>query len=203
MVGNVYCWAIGSSKNIRMKRNIIYGLAILGLTMQACNNDSSTETSETDAQSTTIDGNADGTSTELSGSVNTTAQYIDLNTNQPVELIWDEENNRALNKANNQPVEIYVNTATRDTIYGPGYIVNHHVIRTDNGNWTLDDTKIKRDGDELKIKKDGMKFKMEDGEWKMKTDDGKIKSDGDELKIKTDDGKIKVDDGETKVKSDN
>src|SRR5690606_13675191 len=189
-------------KNIRMKRNIIYSLAILGLSLQACNNENSTETTETDAQSTLAGDNADGSSGELSGSV-TTAQYVDLNTNQPVELIWDDDNDRALNKANNQPVELYVNTATRDTIYGPGYIVNHHVIKTDNGNWTLDETKVKRDGDELKIKKDGMKFKMEDGEWKIKTDSGKIKSDGDELKIKTEDGKIKVDDGETKVKSDN
>lgn len=186
-----------------MKMNIIYSLAILGLTLQACNSDS-TSTETVDSESTELtNGNDPNNSSEMSGAMHTSSNYIDLNTNQPVELVWDKENNRALNKANNQPVELYVNTATRDTIYGPGYIVNHHVIKTNTGNWTLDDTKIKRDGDELKIKKDGMKFKMEDGEWKMKTDDGKIKSDDDEIKIKTDDGKMKIEDGETKIKSDN
>jgi len=186
-----------------MKMNIIYGLAILGLTFQACNNDT-TSTETVDSESSEVTSGTDtSNSSETSGAMYTSSNYIDLNTNQPVELVWDSENNRALNKANNQPVELYVNTTTRDTIYGPGYIVNHHVIKTNTGNWTLDDTKIKRDGDELKIKKDGMKFKMEDGEWKMKTDDGKIKSDDDELKIKTDDGKMKVEDGETKIKSDN
>ena len=186
-----------------MKMNIMYGLAIFGFTLQACNNDNTTtEAVDTESSevSTTNDPNA---SSEVSGTLQTSSNYVDLNTNQPIELVWDSENKRALNKATNQPVELYVNTTTRDTIYGPGFIVNNHVIKTNTGNWTLDDTKIKRDGDELKIKKDGMKFKMEDGEWKMKTDDGKIKSDGDELKIKTEDGKTKVDDGETKIKTDN
>ncbi|MBA2500388.1 MAG: hypothetical protein H0V30_11735 [Chitinophagaceae bacterium] len=184
-----------------MKAHIIYSVALFGLTMQACNNDSTTDTIDSETETTTT---ASGSSsTEMSGSMSTTSNYVDLNTNQPVELIWDDENDRAINRATNQPVELYINTATRDTIYGPGYIVNNHIIRTNTGNWLLDETKIKREGDELKIKKDGMKFKMEDGEWKMKTDDGKIKSDGDELKIKSEDGKIKVEDGKTKIKSDN
>lgn len=177
----------------------LLGLALAGTALYACNEDgASTETM--DSTTTTME-TTGAYNSETSGSMATTTSYVDLNTNQPVELVWDETNKRALNKATNQPVTLYVNTATRDTIYGPGYIVNHHVIRTDNGSWELDEAKIKRDGDELKIKKDGQKFKMEDGEWKMKTDDTKIKSEGDESKIKTDDTKIKTEDGETKIKN--
>jgi hypothetical protein len=188
--------ALGN-KNSFMKLQLI-GLALAGTVLYACNEDSaSTETM--DSTSTTTENS--GYSSETSGSMTTTTSYVDLNTNEPIELVWDDESNRALNKATNQPVTLYINTATRDTIYGPGYIVNHHVIQTNTGKWELDNTKIKRDGDELKIKKDGQKFKMEDGEWKMKSGDTKIKVEDDESKIKTGDTKIKTEDGETKVKN--
>lgn len=190
------------TKKYKMKKLLLSTLGFSMVMLFACKDgnestDSSAETSSSTIEST----NTENTTGSESGGMVHTSTYIDLNTSQPIDIIWDSVNNRPLNKMTNQPVELYVNTATRDTIYGPGYIVNQYLINTD-GKWTLDDAKIKREGDEIKIKKGNMKFKMEDGEWKMKRGDTKIKSGDDEGKIKTDDGKIKTENGETKIKPD-
>lgn len=102
-----------------------------------------------------------------------------------------------------QPIDediLFVEASTGDTLYGPkGLVVNNAVIH-ENGTWTVDKTKIKRDGDEIKIKSGDDKLKIEDDELKMKTGDSKMKIDDDEAKLKTPDSKTKVEDGETKVK---
>jgi RNase P/RNase MRP subunit p29 len=54
-----------------------------------------------------------------------------------------------------------------------------------DGKWMLDETKVKRDGDKIKIKyEDGTKIKIDGEEMKLKDEDGKIKIDGDSIKVK-------------------
>lgn len=131
------------------------------------------------------------------------AKYVDLKTGQPVDLYYNTKKKRAYSESTNEPVDLYVNVATGDTIYGQGrYVVNNYIVKTADGTYKLDDSKIKIDGDEIKIKEGDKKFKMEDGEMKIKDGDEKMKVDGDESKLKTEDMKVKEEDGETKTKKD-
>jgi hypothetical protein len=129
-------------------------------------------------------------------------KYVDLKTGQPVDLYYDSKKKKTYSTTNDEPVDLYVNVATGDTVYGEGrYIVNNYIIQTEDGKYKLDNKKVKIDGDEIKIKEGNKKFKIEEGEMKMKDEDAKIKADADESKIKTEDMKIKDEEGEqTKTK---
>jgi len=148
----------------------------------------------------------DSTTTEQPVVDNTptpTAKYVDLKTGQPVELYYNSKKKRTYSESTNEPVDLYVNVATGDTIYGQGrYVVNNYIVKTEDGTYKLDNKKIKIDGDDIKIKDGDKKFKMEDGEIKIKDGDDKMKADADESKLKTDDMKKKTEDGETKTKKD-
>jgi hypothetical protein len=133
----------------------------------------------------------------------TNTKYVDLKTGQPVDLYYNSKKKRTYAESNNEPVDLYVNVATGDTIYGKGrYVVNNYIVKTEDGAYKLDNKKIKIDGDEIKIKDGDKKFKMEDGEMKIKDGDEKMKVDADESKLKTDEMKTKTEDGETKTKKD-
>ncbi|THU41634.1 hypothetical protein FAM09_05925 [Niastella caeni] len=128
-------------------------------------------------------------------------QYVDLKTGQPADLYYNSKKKRTYSETTNEPVDLYVNVVTGDTIYGQGrYVVNGYIVKTADGTYKLDDKKIKIDGDEIKIKEGDKKFKMEEGEMKIKDGDEKMKTDGDESKIKTEDMKSKTEDGQTKTK---
>lgn|SRR5690606_14809031 len=113
------------------------------------------------------------------------SRYVDLNTGEAVELEKDENSGLMVNAETREPVSLYVDTKTNDTINGrSGEVVNGQI--TKNGSsW---DIKVKTD---------------EDGDWKLKDGDykKKVEADGD-VKIKDGDTKIKVDaeTGERKVK---
>jgi hypothetical protein len=80
-----------------------------------------------------------------------------------------------------EPVSVYVDTRTNDTIHGPtGTVINGYIVKTDDG-----------------------KFKFDEEEYKLKNGDLKVKVEGDEAKVKTDDKKVKKDDEEKKTKYDN
>ncbi len=132
-------------------------------------------------------------------------RYIDPNTGAPVDLYYNAHEKMTYNRENDNAVDFYVNTNTGDTVYGRGrYIVNGYIIRGEDGKYMLDDTKVKIEDGELKIKDENGKLKIDDDEMKYKEGDYKKKVDGDEIKIKTDDKKIKKEKGEpTKVKEDN
>lgn len=86
-----------------------------------------------------------------------------------------------VNATTNEPVYIYVDTRTSDTIYGAtGKVINGYVIKTSDG-----------------------KYKFDEEEYKVKNGDYKKKVEGDEAKVKTEDKKIKTDEEEKKVKNDN
>ena len=68
-----------------------------------------------------------------------------------------------------QPVDLYVDTKTNDTIYGrTGKVINGYVVKDDKGVYAYRDWDVKQDGDEYKAKTDDAKIKSEDGESKVK-----------------------------------
>lgn len=118
---------------------------------------------------------------------NSDSKYKNLQTGEKVYIIKSEEG-QAIDSVSGKPVEFYVNTETKDTIYGEtGELVNNKIIKTSDGVYKLDESKFKTDVENL----------IESGE------NVKVKVDGDEMKIKTDDKKIKIDGNDKKVKYDN
>ena len=108
-------------------------------------------------------------------------RYLDLTAGKYIEVEKDEKTGRMVNSETHDPVYIYVDTKTNDTIYGAsGKVINGYVVKTSDG-------KYKYDGDD--------EYKIKDGDYKKKVD-------GDEVKIKDGDTKIKIEDGEKKVKKD-
>lgn len=120
----------------------------------------------------------------ISSCDNSKARYLDLNTGERVELVKDESTGLMVNKETGEPVHIYVDTETNDTIYGrSGKVINGHVVKVD-GKYKYDND------DEYKIKTGDYKKKVEDdGDIKIKDGDSKTKIDGEtgERKVKTDD----------------
>ncbi len=119
-------------------------------------------------------------------------RYINLANGASITLEKDPATGVMIDKKTRKPVYIYVDTKTRDTIYGKtGEVINGHVL-LDN------DKKYVFDGDEkLKIGNDGS-VEYKDGNYKVK-----IEKDGD-MKTKNGDRKVKTDGetGEKKVKKD-
>jgi len=120
----------------------------------------------------------------LSGSIIFTAckqgRYYDLTAGEYIEVEKDEQG-RIINSETHEPVYLYVDTKTNDTIYGAtGKVINGYVVKTEDG-------KYKYEGDD--------EYKIKDGDYKKKVD-------GDEVKIKDGDTKVKIEDGERKVKKD-
>ena len=112
---------------------------------------------------------------------NADARYINLDTGEKVKLVKDETSGLMVTAETKQPVHIYVDTKTNDTIYGKtGLIINGHVYKNETGSYYYEE--------EIKTEATG--------DYKKKID-----ADGD-VKIKTDDQKIKIEDGVKKVKND-
>lgn len=175
-------------------------LAITGsvLIMVSCQNNNDQQKIESEPDSRASDQPATDNNVNNESSAN---KYVDLKTGQPVDLYYNKDKKMTYSAANDEPVDLYVNVATGDTIYGRGrYVVNHYVMRTDEGMYKLDEGKVKVTKDGIKIKDGNQKLKMEEGDMKMKGEDGKYKSDNDEEKMKTDSEKMKTDNGETKNK---
>ena len=77
-----------------------------------------------------------------------------------------------VNRETKEPVNLYVDLRTKDTIHGAtGEVVNGYIIKTNNGKYEYDDD---------------YKRKVEEDEAKIKTDDKKIKTDDEERKEKDD-----------------
>jgi hypothetical protein len=126
--------------------------------------------------------------------------YTDLITGRRVYIIRDPETGYAYDSVGRAPVEFYVNN-DHDTLYRTGEIVNNAIIKSDDGTWKIDQTKIKANGDKLKVKDPDSKVKLEDGnEAKVKVGDYKKKIDGDKVKEKDANTKSKTEDGVTTTK---
>jgi outer membrane lipoprotein SlyB len=131
---------------------------------------------------------------------NPEARYLDLNTGEYMAMKKDSTTGLLVNAQNGQPVDVYVDTQTHDTIWGPsGKVVNGHVEKTGT-HW-----KVRDDGTTVTTTSDDVKVKTDDGDTKVKNGSytKKVDKDGD-VKIETGDKTIKIDGetGERKVKKD-
>lgn len=173
----------------------IHGL-LLGATMtvalMSCNNDVKTADA-TDAE-------MDMSTTSANEAQVEPGTYVNLNTGKEIYIVRDESTGYATDSIAKVPVDFYVNTSTNDTLYRTGMVVNHMLVE-EEGTWKLDETKVKIDGDEIKIKDGDSKVKVDGEESKFKDGDYKKKVDGDDVKIKDGDSKIKIEDGEVKTKN--
>lgn len=113
----------------------------------------------------------------------TKSAYYDLNKGESVELAKDEETGRLVDAETKEPIYIYVNKETRDTILAStGQVINGHVIESE-GKYTYAEVKV--DEDEYKIKEGDYKEKMEnDGDLKIKDGEAKIKAEGKDGELK-------------------
>lgn len=108
-------------------------------------------------------------------------RYYDLTAGEYVELEKDQKTGLMVRADTHEPVHMYVDTRTNDTIYGPtGTVINGFIVKTDDG-----------------------KYKFDEEEYKLKNGELKQKVEGDEAKLKTDEKKVKTEDEEKKVKYDN
>lgn len=141
-------------------------------------------------------------------------KYLDLTSDERVNLVEDEEG-RMINRETGEPVVLYVDLASNDTVYAvTGDVVNGKLSRDDDGVYWYDDGegKVKIDGDEYKYKNGDVKVKKDfDGdEYKYKDGDVTIKRDRDDYKIERkgytkkvdEDGDIKIETGDKKIKID-
>ena len=113
-------------------------------------------------------------------------RYLDLSTGDRVDLEKDSSTGLMVRTDTKKPVEIYVDTKTNDTIYGPtGKVINGHVVRgSDNVYWYDVDY-----DNEYKAKSSDYKMEVEkDGDITIKDGDTKTKIDG-----KTGEKKVKKD----------
>jgi hypothetical protein len=109
--------------------------------------------------------------------------YTELNTGKTVYVVADPETGWAIDSISRVPVEFYIDRSG-DTLFQSGLVVNNALMKTD-GKWTLDEAKVKRDGNDIKIKySDGSKIKTDDEDLKIKTDEAKIKVEEDTVKVK-------------------
>ena len=135
---------------------------------------------------------------------NRQSRYLDLNSNEYISLKKDSVSGYMMNKRTGEPVDVYVDTKTHDTVYGvTGEIVNGRVHKTDEGKWV-----VKMNGDEYKAKSESensAKVKIEGDEYKSKDGSYTVKREGDgDIKIENGNTQVKIDGktGERKVKKD-
>lgn len=119
---------------------------------------------------------------------NEKGRYVDLRTGENITIEKDPQTGAWVNSETKEPVYIYVDTKSKDTIYGKtGVVINGRVVKSNDNIYWYD---VDLDNE--------YKVKSEDGDYKMKVED-----DGD-IKIKNGDTKTKIDGetGEKKVKND-
>ena len=185
-----------------MKCNIFLSAVVLAavtVTSSCKDNDSTTTT--TDSVSTTEISTTSGSTRRVV--LSESDGYIDLKTGKAIRIKRDTIQNIYLAE-DQTPLDIYVNTTTMDTFWGPEAItVNNALIRDDAGMYIADEMRVERHGDGYKAKsEDGeLKVKANENELKIKDGDAKMKSNENEYKYKDDGIKVKSNENETKIKT--
>jgi len=144
------------------------------------------------------------------------ARYVNPNTGEALNLVKDEQTGLMVDAETKKPVDLYVDTKTRDTIYGKtGEVINGKLYRSKSGDGVVysyradDNHAAKAGGSSVtsgSYPTGEYKIKRENGETKIKIGDHykkEIEKDGD-ITIKDGNKKIKIDGktGERKVKYD-
>ena len=117
----------------------------------------------------------------------TKSGYYDLNTGKSITLVKDDNTGLMLDAETKQPLYLYVNRKTGDTLYGAtGEVINGKVVKTEDGTYKYGNLTIKEDSDgDIKIKDGEYKRKIDtDGDIKEKDEDGKTKIDGETGQVK-------------------
>jgi hypothetical protein len=181
----------------------LFGLAglLALLSMTACNNGSSTTTTD----STTVSAETSQTgSSDVAASNNTqvhfdpSASYVDLKSGKSVKLRVDTVTHYIVDEVTNQPVMYYINPATSDTFDQRGRLVSRALIRSANGDYTIDESRItvssadnsttdtaNTTDDESATASGNSKTKIKEDKFKQKTDTSKVKVKDNKIKIKT------------------
>lgn len=139
----------------------------------------------------------------MNSCTNTEYRYIDINSGKRIDVITDSATGMAIDSVTRQPVSIYYDTQTKDTIFGKtGKVINNQVVRTADGKYDYIEPLVVNPVDSMKVIPDNTKS-AEQHDLEMLNKYGKYKKkvskDGD-IKIVEGDKKIKVD-GETGVKT--
>jgi hypothetical protein len=193
-----------------MKTKLFGFGGLLVLSLAACNSGSSTTTTD----STTVAADtSQTTATDASASNNipvhfdASASYVDLKTGKPVKLRVDTVTHYIVEEVTNQPVMYFINPATNDTFDRSGRIVNRALIRSSNGDYTIDESRItvssddnsstsatdaddtadtaNTTADETTTATGNSKTKIKEDKFKQKTDNSKVKVKEDKVKVKT------------------
>lgn len=137
-------------------------------------------------------------------------RYVDPNTGSALNLKEDPKTGLMVDEKTGEPVKIYVDTRTDDTIYGrTGKVINGKIRRqagSEEGKYVYVFVDEDDNGNTKYIDSEGNKIKTTEDETKVKRGDYKreVEKDGD-ITIKDGNTKIKIDGetGERKVKKDN
>ena len=108
-------------------------------------------------------------------------RYINLSTGKAIEVEKDNVTGAMVDKTTKEPVYIYVDTRSNDTIYGKtGEVINGHVVMGSDKQYVYDnDIKVDLDANSVEYKDGDQKVEIEkDGDIKIKTGDKKVKIDG-------------------------
>lgn len=137
---------------------------------------------------------------------NADARYIDPNTGDALELKKDDNSGLLVDAETGKPVTIYVDTETKDTVWGStGKVVNGKLRKNKSADGEYVYVYENEDNDNTNGN-DGSSSGSGNGAYEVKSGDYKkeVEKDGD-IKIKDGNKKIKIDGetGERKVKYDN
>lgn len=181
-------------------KNILIPVAVGAmLALGSCDSGTTSETTTDSTANTEIASSPGGElSSAGTASVDLNASYMDLKTGKTFTIDRDSATNSYVNRETREPVLYYVNVATNDTFDRSGRWVNGALLKTDNGTYSVDESRLKtktdedgdvkvKDGDDTKMKMDGNEV-----EAKIKTDGSKEKMDGNKYKKKTDTSKTKI-----------
>lgn len=182
-------------------KKMFFSFAAGAFCLAACN--SGTDTTATNDSSSVVVTN-DATTFSANPSLSETDTYMDLNTQKTFRVRRDSQSG-VYTAEDMTPLGIYVNTSTHDTFSGPeGLLVNNALLFT-NGSYSVDELKVKRNGEGYKVKsEDGeYKEKLNENEYKLKDGDVKVKANENEYKYKDKEAgvKVKSNENETKIKT--
>jgi hypothetical protein len=186
-----------------MKCNIfLSAMALAAITIAgSCKDDDATTTTTDTVTTTSVTPSGSTRRVVLSESDG----YIDLRTGKAIRIRRDTIQN-VYTREDLTPLDIYVNTTTMDTFWGPEAVpVNNALIRDEAGMYTVDELRVEQNGDGYKAKTDDGEFKVKENEneLKMKDGDAKVKSNENEYKYKDGSVKVKSNEKETVIKDKN
>lgn len=120
-------------------------------------------------------------------------KYIDLKTRQYVTVRIDTIRGEVVNSETNEPINLFVEPETHDTIYGlTGNIVNNNLIHDASGDFRVDTVKMSSPDTTTPTTVTTTTTVEAEGNYKEKVKANKSKLKTDDVKVKEKNGVIKV-----------